>query len=135
MSMQCSRGVILFDDCPVGIRLEFNGNRTSVEQFIRYARLKNLPCPQGENLEGMAGLATIITNFVGNDAMVANIILKTTVENMPIPNNGIYTIKNWEIINHKGKPTTPPKRKIDIPSLLQGINMMQPLEDRPPRLG
>lgn len=106
-------GIIAFKDHGTALGLRWNGGRDSVEAFLEYARLKGLPWRKES---ATASLATIITNFFGNDGRTLSLIPRD-VTNDALPSdagfvrthddlldaydNGLYVVNGWRIVQRE----------------------------------
>lgn len=83
----------------MGIYLHWNGGRDSVEGFLTYCKLKEYTSPEIRCGGNWAGLVQVITNFLGD----ATSVTIDTVDRLPSSkgDNGVYIIKDWEIIDRK----------------------------------
>lgn len=81
----------------IGIYLHWNGGRDSVEGFLKYCKIKNFRSPESD-CYGWARLVQIITNTINQDGLSVGI---DTIDHLDCNNwdNGVYLIKNWEIVN------------------------------------
>lgn len=83
----------------LGIYLHWNGGRDSVEAFLTYCKMKGYRTPESDNY-GWASLGAVITNFFGADgtSIGIDIVSRLDCNNF---DNGVYIIKDWEIIDRK----------------------------------
>lgn len=91
-----NRAVITTEDKQIGIYLHWNGGRDSVEAFLKYCKNKGFRRPEEDNY-GWTSLVTVISNFMGQSVGI------DIYENLDTDNhdNGVYIIKNWEIIGRE----------------------------------
>ena len=87
-----------FENNGVGIYLHWNGGYDSVSAFLKYCELKGYRSPS-ENNYGWARLCQVIGNFFGGSTSVGIDV----VSNLDCNNydNGVYIIKDWEIVDRK----------------------------------
>lgn len=83
----------------LGIYLHWNGGRDSVEAFLTYCKMKGYRPPESDNY-GWASLATVLTNFFDADGtgVGIDIVSRLDCDNW---DNGVYIIKNWNIVDRK----------------------------------
>lgn len=81
----------------IGIYLHWNGGRDSIESFLKYCKIKNFRTPETD-CYGWARLVQIITNTINQDGLSVGI---DTIDHLDCNNwdNGVYLIKDWEIVN------------------------------------
>lgn len=82
----------------LGIYLHWNGGRDSVEAFLTYCKIQGYRTPETD-CYGWVNLATVIGNFF-NDGLSCGIdrCCRLDCDN---GDNGVYVIKNWEIVDRK----------------------------------
>lgn len=87
-----------FENNGVGIYLHWNGGYDSVSAFLKYCELKGYRSPSEDNY-GWARLCQVIGNFFGGSTSVGIDV----VSNLDCNNydNGVYIIKDWEIVDRK----------------------------------
>jgi hypothetical protein len=122
-----NRAVITTPDKRLGVYLHWNGGRDSVEAFLAYCKLKGFRRPENDNY-GWARLCQVIANFIGNDGLSIGI---DQFEHLDCDNgdNGVYIIKNWEIV---GREYFDKKEQnvYDLLEMLLTINESQPIQER-----
>ena len=96
-----NRAVITTEDKDLGVYLHWNGGRDSVEAFLFYCKLKEYRCPEND-CYGWARLCQVIGNFFGGEYSVG--IDRYTRLDTDNGDNGVYIIKNWEIIGKEFEP-------------------------------
>ena len=87
-----------FKNNGVGVYLHWNGGRDSVEGFLKYCKMQNYRSPETD-CYGWARLCQVIGNFFGGSLSVG--IDKIKELDCNNGDNGVYIIKNWEIISRK----------------------------------
>lgn len=121
-----NRAVITTEKKEIGIYLHWNGGRDSVEGFLTYCKERGFRSPEDDNY-GWAALCGVIYNFFGCDGMSLGV---DKYENLDTNNvdNGVYVIKNWEIIdrifNRHGEQTGK-----DLKKMVDAIKKAQPKKE------
>lgn len=87
-----------FKNNGVGVYLHWNGGRDSVEGFLKYCKMQNYRSPETD-CYGWARLCQVVGNFFGGNLSVGVDQIKYLDCNNG--DNGVYIIKNWEIISRK----------------------------------
>lgn len=82
----------------IGVYLHWNGGRDSVEAFLKYCKFKGYSPPERDNY-GWARLCQVAANYF-DDGLNVGI---DTCNHLDCNNydNGVYIIKDWEIIGRK----------------------------------
>lgn len=123
-----NRALITTASAGFGIYLHWNGGRNSIEAFLRYAELAELPPLRAEG-RGLAQLATAITNFFGNDGNNVALEAFTPGAIHSAGDNGVYLVDGYEIVGR----IDPPKfeqRDDNLEEMLSQIDAAQPERDR-----
>lgn len=110
----------------IGIYLHWNGGRDSVQAFLKYCELRNFRSPNKDNY-GWARLCQVIANFFGGEGSVGIDV----VNNLDCNNgdNGVYIIKDWEIIGREhSRGIEQTSHKLD--RMLIAIDDSQPQNER-----
>lgn len=83
----------------IGIYVHWHGGRDSVEAFLKYCKMQGFRSPETDNY-GYARLAQVIANFFGGDGLSVGV---DKCRNLDCDNgdNGVYIIRNWEIVGRK----------------------------------
>lgn len=82
-----------------GVQLEWNGDRSSVEGFLAYCKLKGYPSPETSNV-GWALFMRVLENFF--DGHKEYVYMGTCPYlNCDNGENGVYVIKDWLISERK----------------------------------
>lgn len=107
----------------IGIYLHWNGGKDSIEGFLKYCKIKNFRTPETDNY-GWARLIQIITNTINQDGLSVGI---DTIDHLDCDNgdNGVYLIKNWEIVDRyyfEGEE----QYTYDLANYLEAIDESQP---------
>lgn len=82
----------------IGVYLHWNGGRDSVEAFLAYCKLKNYRKPEEDNY-GWARLCQVIGNFFGGSTSIG--IDRCCRLGCKNGDNGVYIIKDWEIVGRR----------------------------------
>lgn len=87
------------DDNEIGIYLHWNGGYDSVNAFLKYCKLRKHREPEQDNY-GWARLCQVIGNYLGGTTSIGI----DTCNRLDCDNgdNGVYLIKNWEIVSNGG---------------------------------
>lgn len=106
----------------LGIYLQWNGGRDSVEAFLKYCELKGYRTPTSDNY-GWARLCQIIANFMGGTTSIGI----DTISNLDCNNwdNGVYIIDGWEIVR-RDYHTWGEQNEYDLLEMLKAIDEAQP---------
>lgn len=110
----------------IGIYLHWNGGKDSVEAFLKYCKLRGFRPTNMDNY-GWARLTQIIANFFGGDTSIG--IDKCKYLDCDNYDNGVYFIKDWEIVGRKyfnGQEQS----NYDLEEMLISIDEAQPEQDR-----
>jgi hypothetical protein len=121
-----NRAVITTEDKQLGVYVHWNGGRDSVEAFLLYCKLKGYRCPENDNY-GWARLCQVIGNFFGGEYSVG--IDRYDRLDTDNGDNGVYIIKDWQIIGKEFEPLD----KLDIEqvkNMLLAINGSMPKDER-----
>lgn len=107
----------------IGVYLHWNGGRDSVEAFLMYCKMQGFRCPEEDNY-GWARLCQVIANFFGGDGLSVGIdqCCRLDCDNY---DNGVYVIKNWEIVGRKYFYGTE-QHSYDLYEMLCDIDEAQP---------
>ena len=121
-----NRAVITTEEKKLGIYLHWNGGRDSVHAFLTYCKLRKFRAPENDNY-GWARMCQVISNFFGGDLSVGI----DTLDCLDCNNwdNGVYIIKDWEIIGREffsGEE----QQEYDLLEMLVGIDEAQPPKDQ-----
>lgn len=117
-----NRAVITTEDKQLGVYLHWNGGRDSVEAFLLYCKLKGYRCPEND-CYGWARLCQVIGNFFGGELSLGiNTYDKLDCDN---GDNGVYIIRNWEIVGREFAPTYE-QSTYNLRESLEEINKTQP---------
>lgn len=117
-----NRAVITTEDKKIGVYLHWNGGRDSVEAFLLYCKLKGFRCPEYDSY-GWARLCQVIGNFFGGELSLGI----DTYDRLDTDNgdNGVYIIRNWEIVGREFAPIFE-QSTYNLREMLEEINKTQP---------
>lgn len=117
-----NRAVITTEDKKIGVYLHWNGGRDSIEAFLLYCKLQGYRAPEND-CYGWARLCQVIGNFFGGTGSVGI----DTYDRLDTNNwdNGVYIIKNWEIVGREFN-NYPEQQSYDLLELLKVINKKMP---------
>ena len=110
----------------IGIYLHWNGGRDSVEAFLTYCKLKGHCSPERDNY-GWARLCQVIGNFFGGSLSIG--IDKCCNLDCDNFDNGVYVIKDWEIVDRKYNGNRE-QNEYNIVEMLKHIDETQPEDER-----
>lgn len=110
----------------LGVYLHWNGGRDSVEAFLSYCKLKKYASPENDNY-GFARLCQVIGNFFGDtDSIGIDLCTNLDCDNF---DNGVYIIKEWQIIGRQFMKSGE-QNIYKIKDMLMAINNSQPLKEQ-----
>lgn len=111
----------------LGVYLHWNGGRDSVEAFLTYCKLRGFRPPETD-CYGWARLCQVIANFFGGDGLSIGI---DKCCNLDCDNwdNGVYIIKNWEIVGREYFEGVE-QNAYDLTEMLLEIDECQPEQQR-----
>ena len=116
-------------NCPayhLGVYLHWNGGRDSVQAFLTYCKLKGYRTPESD-CYGWARLCQVIGNYFGGKCSVGiDVVSALYTDNW---DNGVYIIKDWEIIGRQYM-RSPEQNNYPLLDMLQKINEAQPEKER-----
>lgn len=119
-------GGYVFNAASIGVYLHWNGGRDSVEAFLTYCKLKGYRAPEHDNY-GWARLCQVIGNFFGGSCSIG--IDKLTKLDYDNGDNGLYIIKDWEIVDRRffeGRE----QRNYNLKEMLLAIDEAQPAKEQ-----
>lgn len=119
-----NRAVITTEEEKIGVYLHWNGGRDSVEAFL--AACKELEHRPPETCcFGWARLCQVIGNYFGGTLSVGI----DTLDNLDCDNgdNGMYIIKDWEIVGRKHF-TGKEQKGHDVALLTKNVKCCQPVK-------
>ena len=121
-----SKSLDIKSSSDIGVYLHWNGGRDSVEAFLAYCKLKGYRSPE-QDCYGYARLCQVIGNFFGGALSLG--IEKCCNLDCDNWDNGVYIIKNWEIVGrayHDGEEQS----EYDLKEMLNDIDQRMPEHDR-----
>ena len=112
------------DSTDIGVYLHWNGGRDSVEAFLTYCKLQGFRSPDKDSY-GYARLVQVIANYFGAGGLSVGI---DKCCNLDCDNwdNGVYVIRDWEIVNRKYFDGRPEQHSYDLVEMLLDIDGCQP---------
>ena len=83
----------------IGVYVHWNGGRDSVEAFLKYCKLQGFRSPETD-CYGYARLCQVIANFFGAGGLSVGVekCCRLDCDNY---DNGVYIIKDWEIVDRQ----------------------------------
>ena len=121
-----NRAVITTEARDLGVYVHWNGSRDSVEAFLLYCKLKGYRCPEND-CYGWARLCQVIGNFFGGECSVG--IDRYNRLDCDNGDNGVYIIKNWEIIDKEFEPLED-RNKNNFTATPMEINHFMPINEQ-----
>lgn len=121
-----NRAVITTESKRVGIYLHWNGGRDSIEGFLKYCQLRHFRSPESDNY-GWARLTQVIANTLGGDLSLG--IDRYESLDRDNGDNGVYLIKNWEIVGREYFEGTE-QAEYDLLEFVLEVDDCQPKNDR-----
>lgn len=114
------------DSNALGVYLYWNGSRDSVTAFLTYCKLKGCRSPETD-CDGWARLCQVIGNFFGGGSSIG--IDQCCTLDCDNGDNGVYIIKNWEIVGRKYFKRTE-QHQYDLYEMLCDIDDCQPVNEQ-----
>lgn len=93
-----NRAVITTEAKEIGVYLHWNGGRDSVEGFLEFCKRSGFRSPE-EDRYGWAYLCCVLGCFFGDGCSVG--IERYSKLDTDNGDNGVYIIKNWEIVGRE----------------------------------
>lgn len=110
----------------IGLYLHWNGGYDSVSAFLRYCKLRGFRPPEQDGY-GWARLCQVIGNFFGGGLSIG--IEKCCKLDCNNGNNGVYVIRNWEIVDRMYYDG-PEQKDHQMDDMLKQIDNSQPESER-----
>lgn len=122
-----NRAIVKPEGKDIGVYLHWNGGIDSVTAFLKYCELKQY---RGfDDAYGMARFCQVVGNFFGGNLSIG---IETNVRESEVENywldNGIYVIKDWNIVRHVGGEDY--HEGYDLDDFLKEIVVHQPLDEQ-----
>jgi hypothetical protein len=95
-----NRAVITTEQKEIGVYVHWNGGRDSIEAFLTYCKNKGFRTPE-EDCYGWARLCQVLCNYFDGTGLGVGIDLYKNLEHSADFDNGVYIIKDWEIIERE----------------------------------
>lgn len=111
----------------IGIYLHWNGERDSVQAFLKYCEIRGFRLPEDDNY-GWARLCQVIANYFGKDGLSVGI---DRVCNLDCDNwdNGVYLIEGWKIVGREYF-TGVEQESYELRQMLYDIDNAQPKDQQ-----
>lgn len=124
-----NRAVIATQNKDLGVYLHWNGERESIESFLAYCDMKGYRPPEKDEY-GWARLCQVIGNFIGGNLSVG--IGKYERQDLNNGDNGVYIIKDWDIVDREyaGYLKDNENHEINILNSLDIINQAMPTKEQ-----
>lgn len=123
-----NRAVITTEDKQIGVYLHWNGGRDSVEGFLEVCKRYNFRPPEKDDY-GWARLCQIIANYFGMGGLSVGIGPYDELDKNN-RDNGVYIIKNWEIVGREYAPNQEQSYH-DFESFVEAVIRKQPERPQP----
>jgi len=121
-----NRAVITTEQKQIGVYLHWNGGRDSVQAFLLFCKLKGFRTPEND-CYGWARLCQVIGNYFGGDLSIG--IDKYNRLDTDNGDNGVYIIKDWEIVGREFYEGAE-QNNYELRDMLRDINEAQPESER-----
>lgn len=122
-----NRAIVKPEGKDVGVYLHWNGGIDSVTAFLKYCELKQYRGFDDEY--GITRFSQVVGNFFGGGLSVG---IQTEVYEHEVEDywldNGIYVVKDWEIVRHVGGEDY--HEGYDLDEFLKEIDICQPLKEQ-----
>lgn len=115
-----------FSNNSAGVYLHWNGGRDSVEAFLKYCKIKGYRSPDTD-CYGISRLGQVIGNFFGGSTSIG--IAPNDQLDCDNFDNGVYIVKDWEIVGrkyHKGSE----QKEYELLEMLLAIDDAQPKKEQ-----
>lgn len=125
-----NRAIIVGKGASIGIYLHWNGGRDSVEAFLGWAEMAELP-GLDESGRGVAPLVGMLVNYFGNDGTTVSVI-PVNPRNLRGENpgdNGIYVVEGHTIVDRVHAPHFEQQWYVTEEMILE-IDLAQPERDQ-----
>ena len=121
-----NRAVITTEAKEIGVYLHWNGGRDSVEGFLAVCKKLGHRPPESDSY-GFARLCQVIGNFFGGTTSIGI----DGYKNLDTDNgdNGVYIIKDWEIVGREHFIGTEQKG-YNLDEMIKDIETAQPKENQ-----
>lgn len=126
-----NRAVITTPERELGVYLHWNGGRDSIEAFLKYCELREFRPPEDQGY-GWARLCQVIGNFLGADGLSIGIVPYTSDDLMNPGDNGIYIIRNWQIVDriYPDYSGFEEQNEYNLEGMLEAIDERQPKDQQ-----
>lgn len=121
-----NKAVITTPKKDIGVYLHWNGSRNNIESFLAYCDMKGYRPPEIDEY-GWARLCQVIGNTIGGTLSVG--IGRYENQDKDNGDNGVYVIKDWDIIDREYYPYNE-EHEDDILGALEYINLSMPANEQ-----
>lgn len=112
----------------IGVYLHWNGGRDSVEAFLTYCKLKGFR--SFDDSYGLARFCQVVGNYFGGSLSMGIMTdVYMTEDDASGLDNGIYEVKDWEIVGRRGAPHFE-QNEYKLVDMLVEIDKCQPKNER-----
>lgn len=123
-----NRAIVKPEGKNIGVYLHWNGGIDSVTGFLKYCELRGFRSFSDDSY-GIARFCQVVGNFFGGDLSIGiETDIYETKEAAEWIDNGIYVVKDWEIVRHIGGYEE--REGYDLNDMLHAIDVKQPLTER-----
>ena len=123
-----NRAIVKPEGKNIGVYLHWNGGINSVTAFLKYCELKGYRSFSDDSY-GLARFCQVVGNFFGGGLSIGvETDIYETEEAAEWIDNGIYVVKDWEIVRRIGGFEG--HEGYDLDEMLHEIDIKQPLTER-----
>lgn len=122
-----NRAVIKTENSRIGVYLQWNGGRDSIEAFLKYCEMKGYRSPETDGY-GWARLAQVIGNFFGGTLSVGMVEINGYHDGEGC-DNGAYVIRKWKIVGREDF-SGPEQNEYSMNEMLKAIDEAQPVKEQ-----
>lgn len=123
-----NRAIVKPEGRNIGVYLHWNGGVDSVTAFLKYCELKGYRSFSDDSY-GIARFCQVVGNFFGGGLSLGiETDIYETEEAAEWIDNGIYVVKDWEIVRRIGGYAS--REGYDLNEMLHEIDIKQPLTER-----
>ncbi len=123
-----NRAIVKPEGKNIGVYLHWNGGVDSVTAFLKYCELRGFRSFSDDSY-GIARFCQVVGNFFGGDLSIGvETDIGETEADAEWMDNGIYIVKDWEIVRRIGGYEGREGYALD--DMLKAIDVKQPLAER-----